>query len=119
MGGVEVVGQSGVVLNRGDPKGGDAFSPGEDPQAVVAVGSPVPSVGEEGLYAKLDMTVGADGSILDLKVAGIMLEAVLATREVHQLWEILPTTSRVSGYFEKSITQKQSSHACLIIKILA
>jgi hypothetical protein len=31
VGGVEVVGQSGDVLNGGDPKGGGACPPGGDP----------------------------------------------------------------------------------------
>jgi hypothetical protein len=31
MGGVEVVGQNGGVLNRGDLKGGGAYPPGGDP----------------------------------------------------------------------------------------
>jgi hypothetical protein len=31
VGGVEVVGRSGGVLNEGDPKGGDACPPGEAP----------------------------------------------------------------------------------------
>jgi hypothetical protein len=31
MGGVEVVGQSGVVLNRGNPKDGGTCPPGGDP----------------------------------------------------------------------------------------
>jgi hypothetical protein len=34
VGGMEVVGQSGSVLNGGDPKGGDACPPGEDPHSV-------------------------------------------------------------------------------------
>jgi hypothetical protein len=37
---------------------------------------------------------------------------------VHRLWEILSTASRVPGYSEKPVTQKISSHACLIIEIL-
>jgi hypothetical protein len=31
MGGVEIIGQSGDVLNGGDPKGGGACPPGGDP----------------------------------------------------------------------------------------
>jgi hypothetical protein len=88
----------------------------EIPTAVTTVSSPDPSVGEEGLQADLDMTVGEDASSLDPKAARIL---VAATREVHQLWEILPTTSRVPGYSEKPVTQKRSSHACLIVEILA
>jgi hypothetical protein len=61
-------------------------------------------VGEEGLQADLDMAVGADAGRLDSKVARILLEMVAATSEVHWLWEILPTASRVPGYSEKPIT---------------
>jgi hypothetical protein len=34
VGDVEVVGQSGRVLNRGDPKGGDVCPPSGDPYGV-------------------------------------------------------------------------------------
>jgi hypothetical protein len=84
-----------------------------------ATSSPDPSVGEEGLQANLDTVVGADASSLDPKAARILPETVAATWEVHQLWEILPTASRVPGYPEKPVIQKRLSHACLIIKILA
>jgi hypothetical protein len=47
-------------------------------------------MGEEGLQADLDTTVGADASSLDLKAARILLEEVAATWELHRLWEILP-----------------------------
>jgi hypothetical protein len=67
----------------------------------------------------LDTIVGVDSSSLDPKVARILSEAVAAMWEVHWLWEILPTASRVPGYSEKLVTQKRSRHACLIIKILA
>jgi hypothetical protein len=80
---------------------------------------PDPSVGEEGLQANLNTIVGVDASSLDPKATRILSEAVAATREVHQLWEILSTASRVPSYSEKPVTQKRSSHACLIIKILA
>jgi hypothetical protein len=72
----------------------------------VSASSPDLSVGEEGLQADLDMVVGEDASSLDLKAARILPEVVAATWEVHQLREILPTASRVSGYSEKPITQK-------------
>jgi hypothetical protein len=85
----------------------------------MAASSPNLSVGEEGLQADLDTTVGADASSLDSKVARILSNAVPTMREVHQLWEILPTTSRVASYSEKLVTQKGSCHACLIIEILA
>jgi hypothetical protein len=74
---------------------------------VAAASSPDPSVGEEGLQADLNTTIGADASSLDPNAARILLEAVPATREVHQLREILPTASRVPGYSEKPITQKR------------
>jgi hypothetical protein len=89
----------------------------EIPMMAALASSPDLSVGEEGLQADLDMAVGADASSLDPKVARILLEAVAATWEVHQLQEILPTTSRVPGYSKKPVTQKRSSHACLIIEI--
>jgi hypothetical protein len=39
-------------------------------------------------------------------VARILPEEVAAMWEVHQLWEILPTVSRVPSYSEKPVTQK-------------
>jgi hypothetical protein len=75
--------------------------------------------GGEGLKANLDTAIGADAGSLDLKAARILSEVVAATWEVHRLWEIVPTASRVSGYSEKPVTQKRSSHACLIIEIQA
>jgi hypothetical protein len=59
-----------------------------------------------------------DASSLDLKANRILSEVVAALWEVHRLQEILPVASRVSDYFEKPVTQKRSSHVCLIIKIL-
>jgi hypothetical protein len=50
------------------------------------------------------MTVGANASSLDSKAARILPEVMAATWEVHQLREILPITSRVSGYYEKPVT---------------
>jgi hypothetical protein len=94
----------------------------EIPKAVAAASSPDldPFVGEGGLQADLDMAVGADARSLDPKAARILPEEVAATWEVHQLWEILlSTATRVLGYSEKPVTQKRSSHANLIIKILA
>jgi hypothetical protein len=91
----------------------------EIPMMAVMACSPDLSVGEEGLQADLDTAVGVDTSSLDLKAARILPEAVAATWEVHQLWEILPIASRVPGYSEKPVTQKRSSLACLIIEILA
>jgi hypothetical protein len=89
------------------------------PMASASASTPDPSVGEECLQADLDTAVGVDASSLDLKAARIMTEAVMATWEVYQLWEILSTALRMPGYSEKPITQERSSHACLIIEILA
>jgi hypothetical protein len=91
----------------------------EIPTTAVLASSPGLFVWEEGLQAHLDTTVGADVSSLGPKAARIMPEAVAAMWEVHRLWEILSTTSRVPDYSEKPVTQKRSSHACLIIEILA
>jgi hypothetical protein len=74
-----------------------------------SVSTPNPSVGEEGLQADLEMAVGVDASSLNPKAARILSEAVAAMWEVHQLWEILPTASRVPDYSEKPITQKITS----------
>jgi hypothetical protein len=88
--------------------------------AAVAANSPDPSVGEGGLQAVLDTAAQVDVKSLDPKVARILLKVVAATWEVHRVWEILlSTAARVPGYCEKPVTQKRSSHACLIIKILA
>jgi hypothetical protein len=81
--------------------------------------TPDPSVGEECLQADLNMAVGADTDSLDPNMGRILPEVVTTTWEVHRLWEIISTTLRVSDYSEKPVTQKISSHACLIIKILA
>jgi hypothetical protein len=78
----------------------------EIPSVVASTSSLDPSVEEEGLQLDLDMTVEADASSLVLKAARILPEAVVAMWEVHRLWEILPTTSRVPGYSEQPITQK-------------
>jgi hypothetical protein len=90
----------------------------EFPTAVVT-SSPNSSLGEEGRQVDLDTDVGEDASCLDLKAARILPEAVAATWEVQRLWEILPTTLRVSSYSEKHVIEKRLTHACLIIKILA
>jgi hypothetical protein len=76
----------------------------EIPTAVAAASSPDPSMREEGLQADLDMTVGVDANSLDPKAARILLMAMPATREVHQLREILPTASRMPDYSEKPVT---------------
>jgi hypothetical protein len=78
----------------------------EIPTASASASTPDPSMGEECLQ-------------VDLKAARILSEAVAAMWEVHRLWEIIPTASRVHGYSEKHVIQKRSSHACLIIEILA
>jgi hypothetical protein len=62
-----------------------------------------PSVGEECIQADSDTTVEADVSSLDPKAARIQPEAVAATWEVHRLWEILHTVSRVPSYSKKSV----------------
>jgi hypothetical protein len=76
----------------------------EIPTVAVVASSPDPSVVEEGLQADLDTIIGADATSLDPKVARILPEAVPATREVHQLREILPTASRVHGYSKNPVT---------------
>jgi hypothetical protein len=62
------------------------------------------SVGEECLQVDLDMAVGVDASSLDSKAVRILSEVVEATWEVHRLWDIIPTASRVPGYSEKPVT---------------
>jgi hypothetical protein len=54
-------------------------------RAVVSASTHDPYVGEEGLHADLDTTVGADASSLDPKGARIPSEKVVATWEVHRL----------------------------------
>jgi hypothetical protein len=78
----------------------------EIPTASVMTSTFDPSVGEECLQPDLDTSVGEDVRSLDLKAARILSEAVAATWEVHRLWEILPIASRVPGYSEKPVTQK-------------
>jgi hypothetical protein len=86
----------------------------------VAANSPNSSVGESGLQAVLDTTARADTKSLDPKAARILQKAVTTTWEVQRVWEILlSTAARVPSYCEKPVTQKRSSHACLIINILA
>jgi hypothetical protein len=119
VGGVEVVGPSAVSSMEVIQRAATPALQVEIPMMVASTSIPNPSVGEEGLQADLDTTVGADASSLNPKVVRILSEAVVATWEVHRLWEILPTTSRVLGYSEKLVTQKRSSHACLIIEIMA
>jgi hypothetical protein len=91
----------------------------EIPMASTSASTSDPFRGGEGLKANLDTAIGADAGSLDLKAARILSEVVAATWEVHRLWEIVPTASRVSSYSEKPVTQKRSSHACLIIEIQA
>jgi hypothetical protein len=91
----------------------------EIPTVVAAASNPDPSMGEGGLQANLDAAVGANARSMDSKVGRIMPEKVAATWEVHRLREILlSTAAQVLGYSEKPITQKRSSHSCLIIEIL-
>jgi hypothetical protein len=83
VGGVEVVGRSGDVLNGGDPKGASAYPLVEIPMTAVADSTPDPSMGQECLQTNLDTAVGADASILDLKATRILSGVVAATWEVH------------------------------------
>jgi hypothetical protein len=54
--------------------------------------------------------MGEGARSMNLKVARILPEAVVATWKVHRLWEILRTTSWESGYSENPVTQQRSSH---------
>jgi hypothetical protein len=81
----------------------------EIPMASVTAITPGPSVGEECLQADLDTGVGEDTRRLDPKEARILPEAMATTWDVHRLWEILSTASRVPGYSKKAVTQKRSS----------
>jgi hypothetical protein len=65
MGGMEVIGQSGGVLNGGDPKGGDACPPVEIPTVSVMTSTPDPFMAEC-RKADLDTGVGAEARSLDL-----------------------------------------------------
>jgi hypothetical protein len=107
---MEVVGRSGGVLNEGDPKGGAPTLQVEIPTVSATTSTRDPSVGEECHKAALNTVVGADTRSVDLKAARILPEVVAATWEVHQLWEILLTASRMPGYCDKPVTQKRSSH---------
>jgi hypothetical protein len=92
----------------------------EIPMVAAAANRPDLSVGEGGLHAILDTVARADAKSLDPKAARILPKVVVATWEVHQVQEILlSTAARVPSYCEKPETQKRSSHACLIIEILA
>jgi hypothetical protein len=84
----------------------------EIPTTLSTASSPDPFVGEEWLQADLDTGVGEDARRVDLKVvaARILPEDVAAMWEVHRLWEIFPTVSRVPGYSKKTVTQKRPSH---------
>jgi hypothetical protein len=67
---------------------------------------PMVAVMTSSLPSDLDRAVGVNARSVDPKTTRILLEAVVTTWEVHRLWDILPTTSRVTGYSEKSVTQK-------------
>jgi hypothetical protein len=95
---------STAAIQRAAPPALQVEIPMASALALVLASTPDPSVGQECLQADLDTVVGADASSLDPKVARIMSEAVVATWEVHRLWEILSTTSRVLGYSEKHVT---------------
>jgi hypothetical protein len=81
----------------------------ELPIVSVMTSNPDPSV-VECWKANLHMAVGEDARSLDLKVARILPEVVTARWEVHQLWEILPMTSRVPSYSENTVIQQRSRH---------
>jgi hypothetical protein len=95
---------STAAIQRAAPPALQVEIPTASTLALVSASTPDPSVGQECLQADLDTVVGADASSLDPKVARIMSEAVVATWEVHRLWEILSTASRVLGYSEKHVT---------------
>jgi hypothetical protein len=81
----------------------------EIPTTAAAASSPDldPSVGEGDLQVDLDTTVGEDARSLDPNVDRILLEEIAVTYEVHQQREILLSTgTRVLGYSEKPVTQK-------------
>jgi hypothetical protein len=78
----------------------------EIPTASAMASTPDPFVGEECLQADLVTAMEADTRSLDPKAAKILLEVVVATWEVNQQREILPTTLRVTGYSEKPIIKK-------------
>jgi hypothetical protein len=93
-----------ATIQRAAPPALQVEIPTASALALVSASTPNPSMGQECLQADLDTVVGADASSLDPKVARIMSEAVVATWEVHRLWEILSTASRVLGYSEKHVT---------------
>jgi hypothetical protein len=93
-----------ATIQRAAPPALQVEIPTASALALVSASTPDPSMGQECLQADLDTVVGADASSLDPKVARIMSEAVVATWEVHRLWEILSTASRVLGYSEKHVT---------------
>jgi hypothetical protein len=87
---------------------------------VAAASSPDWYVEEGGPQAVLDTAARANTRSLYSKGARILPKVVATTWEVHQVREILlSTAARVPGYCKKPITQKRSSHACLVIEILA
>jgi hypothetical protein len=78
------------------------------------------AVREGGLQSILDMAARADAKSLDPKAARILPKEVATTWEVHRVQEVLlSTVAQVPGYCEKPVTHNRSSHACLIIEILA
>jgi hypothetical protein len=82
VGGEEVVGQSGVVPNGGDPKVGDAYPLGghlHGGGACPLGGDPHVAVMASSLQSDLDTTVGADATSLYPKATRILPNAVAAT----------------------------------------
>jgi hypothetical protein len=69
VGGAEVIGRSGGVLNEGNPKAVVPTPQVEIPIASVMANTLNPSMGEECRKADLDTTLGEDARSRDLKVA--------------------------------------------------
>jgi hypothetical protein len=76
----------------------------EIPMASASASTPNTSKGEECFQVDLDTAVVIYTNSLHPKAARIMLEAMVATWEVHRLLEIVPTTLRVPDYSEKHVT---------------
>jgi hypothetical protein len=77
----------------------------ELPMVSVTTSNPDTAMGEECRKTDLGTVVGEGTRSLDLKVARSLPKAVAAMWKLHQLWEILLTTSWVPDYSEKAVTQ--------------
>jgi hypothetical protein len=87
---------------------------------VVAGKGGLQAMGEGGLQVVLDTAARADAKSMDPNTARMLPKAVAAMWEMHRVREThLSTAAQVPGYCEKPVIQNRSSHACLIIKILA